>query len=182
MFLLKPMGIPGICPKHLRAWTQAEDAVLIENYQSRSLADTAALLPLRTISAVRNRAEQLRKRGLLDRKNKQVTPSELLFIKKNASRLTIEQTAKHLGRCTATITKTAYAHGISFLKLGDANPLTKHSDQTVKLVRDLHDDEQGRKLTFKEIAEKLEIPPGTIARLQNYRYTQEDRMARVLLP
>lgn len=181
-FLLKPMGIPGVTPKCVNIWTPAEDQILIQNYTTCQLTDIVKLLPERTINGVNQRLRYLRERGLVGRKNKPLTPEELLFIEENAHKLTIKQISKHLERATGTIIKAAYTRGISFIKLGDANPATKYCDEDVRLLRALRNDKKGGQLTFKEISEKFEIPLSTVGKLYRYRHTQEDMVWRGLLP
>ncbi|CAD7366155.1 MULTISPECIES: hypothetical protein [Enterobacteriaceae] len=51
---LKPMGVPGKAPKHVSAWTQQEDELLISLYQDHSTWQMAERLQ-RTRSAVMHR-------------------------------------------------------------------------------------------------------------------------------
>ncbi|STK94836.1 Uncharacterised protein [Escherichia coli] len=36
---LKPMGIPGQAPRHVKQWTKQEDALLISMYQKHSIRE-----------------------------------------------------------------------------------------------------------------------------------------------
>ncbi|HGC4928927.1 TPA: DNA-binding protein, partial [Escherichia coli] len=52
--ILKPMGTPGKAPKHVRAWTQQEDALLAELYPSHTAPELTKHFQ-RTESAIRSR-------------------------------------------------------------------------------------------------------------------------------
>ncbi|EJN7307272.1 hypothetical protein NRW16_005484, partial [Escherichia coli] len=44
MYALKPMGIPGKAPAHVKAWTQQEDDLLITLYPQHTARDIAGRL------------------------------------------------------------------------------------------------------------------------------------------
>jgi hypothetical protein len=59
-----------VCPKHPGAWTEAEDAILLENYSVIGLRATGRLIPWRTKGAVSIRASNLGLRSpLTDHRN-----------------------------------------------------------------------------------------------------------------
>lgn len=61
--ILKPMGTPGKAPKHVRAWTQQEDALLAELYPSHTAPELTKHFQ-RTESAIRSRIRLLLSQGL----------------------------------------------------------------------------------------------------------------------
>lgn len=62
MYALKPMGIPGKAPAHVKAWTQQEDDLLITLYPTHTSQEIGAQIN-RTAASVRNRISALHKQG-----------------------------------------------------------------------------------------------------------------------
>ncbi|ECQ2296979.1 hypothetical protein FZ232_08795 [Salmonella enterica] len=111
--ILKPMGIPGVCPAHLRVWTSEHDEFLVKNYSVMGIADIAAVLN-RTASAVECRAGSLRSKGIpvpYRSKNKPLTLKEKRFIRDNRYTMTAPQMAARLNRHEVTIKKSSKKNG-----------------------------------------------------------------------
>ncbi|EJM2369102.1 AsnC family protein [Salmonella enterica] len=176
--ILKPMGTPGKCPAHLRAWTPEEDELLINLYPSMKKAQVAILLG-RTASAVAHRVCILQDAGRLPYKKPKLTPEQRRFIRDNCRTMTIKAVAALLGVSESTVKYTNRAIGISYRKCGDTHPRTKYPDSDVELIRQLHDEYS---LTFRELGEKFDIHPATCWQLYAYRQTDIDAIAREYLP
>lgn len=178
---LKPMGIPGVCPKHVRAWTSEHDEFLIKNYSVLEIADIAALLN-RTVTAIESRSRVLRNKGIsvpYRSKNRPLTLSERRFIQDNRHAMTAPQIAAYLNRHEVTIKRIARKMGLSLQKLGDYHHSVRYSDEDVHLIRALRESENP--MTFREIGEKFEISSLTAQYLCSRRATAEDTISREYL-
>lgn len=175
---LKPMGIPGKCPAHLRAWTPEEDAVLIELYPSMRSIDIAVRVN-RGVRSTQQRIFCLQQAGLMPRKNHPFTPEQDAFIRRNRHTLSALQIATHLGKNPHNIVIRARYLGVSLCKYGDFYHRTKYPDEDVSLIRQLRD-EYG--MTFREIGKKFEISPHVIRDIYHKRQTACDAIAREYLP
>ncbi|EHU8502184.1 AsnC family protein [Salmonella enterica] len=178
MIYLKPMGTPGKCPAHCRAWTAAEDELLINLYPHMTSAQIAALLG-RTKAAIQLRVIRLRREGRLGHKHNQFTPEQDAFIRANRHSMTLAEVAAHLGRkSSAHIANRAKKLGVSYRKYGDLNPSTKHPDSDVEHIHALRDDG----MIFSKIAGKFEMPKSTAQWIYHKRLTAIDTIAREYLP
>ncbi|EFS4423048.1 AsnC family protein [Salmonella enterica] len=138
--ILKPMGIPGVYPKHQRGWTKEESDFLVKNYGIISVADIAVATG-RTTRAVEGKIALLRGKGIPpSRKNSPLTQKEKSFIRDNRYLMSASRMAKILGRHEMTIRKVARRMGVSLRKLGDYNPSTRYKDEDVRLIRALRED------------------------------------------
>ncbi|KKF38913.1 hypothetical protein [Hafnia alvei] len=174
---LKPIGIPGKCPAHLRAWTENDDSFLIAMHPYMVYAQIAKALN-RSISATKARAAILRKAGRLPYKHHFFTPEQDNFIRRNRHSLTVVEIAKHLGKSRGTITHRIRILNVSLFKCGDLHPCTKYTDKDVELIHALRDEG----LTFREIGEKFEISPDVTRGIYCKRLTACDAIARDYLP
>lgn len=65
---LKPMGVSGVPPKHVRAWTQQEDALLVGLYPSHTVPELTKHFQ-RTGPAIRSRIRLLLSQGVIHTKH-----------------------------------------------------------------------------------------------------------------
>ncbi|EAN7516479.1 winged helix-turn-helix domain-containing protein [Salmonella enterica] len=180
---LSPMGVPGRCPAHVRAWTSAEDEQLMGLYATLTIDNIATRLN-RTRHAVYMRASLLRQRypERLAYKTAPFSQREDTFIRQHARTMTCQQMADCLGRCADSIRYRANLIGASLVKCGDLLPYTRLPDSDVKLIRALRDDPHPRRLTFREIGEKFGISGAMACNVYWRRCTAEDVILRELLP
>lgn len=178
---MKPMGVKGKAPSHVRAWTPKEDALLISLYAEFTAKEVAHRIR-RPLGGVQKRLRILREKSPeLLRKHRPFTDEEEQFIRQNCRRMTVRQVANSLHRARGDVTQKALRMNVSFFKCGDAHHSTRISDDDVLLIRALRDDEQGEKLTFSEIAEKFDITEHAAWWAYNIRLTVEDSVSRELL-
>lgn len=179
---LRKRGTPGKAPKHVRAWSLEEDNLLISLYPKFTIEEVALQMG-RPIGGVNRRISILRKSnpGLLAKK-KPFTEAEENLIRQNCKTMTVCQVATLLGRQPGDITQKALRMGVSFFKCGDMHHSTRISDADVTLIRALRDDDKGRQMFFREIAEKFEITPRQAWRAYNERLVATDIVGRELLP
>lgn len=179
MFILKPMGTPGVAPAHVRAWTQEEDEIIIRLAPTHSYRQISDLLPYRTYKAVRHRAALLIEQGKLEvRKCRRFNYREEQFIRRNARTMTADQIAEELGRSRGAILNWAWWRGVSLQKYGDNHPLTKVCDADVNLIHALRDEG----LTFREIAKKFELSRSTASSAYHQKKTADYAVVIDLLP
>lgn len=181
--ILPPMGIPGVCPAHCRAWTPEEDELLISLHGKKTPAEIAPLLPApgRTKYAIQKRMDILLARypDRMSRIRRPYTPKEDNFIRKHCQVMTAAEIAKHLDdRSMSSVHERARAIGVSLAKFGEQHPKARYPDELVIRVQDWRDD---LNLTFKEIGRRLNIPGSTAWSLYN-RLTADYAIARELLP
>jgi DNA-binding NarL/FixJ family response regulator len=172
---LKPMGKPGVCPPHCNGWTEQEDKLLLELWDSMSAAAIAERLPGRNERAVWDRVQRMRKHGIASPSLKQFNFSrrEDKFIRENCATMTAKEIARHLHRTPRSVMARGHKIGVRFMKYGQYNHLSKYSDEDVLLIRALRD-EHG--LSFREIAEKFEISTKQVSGLYYRHLTQDDRL------
>lgn len=181
--ILEPMGMPGVCPKHVRAWTPEEDELLISLHGKKTTAEIALLLPApgRTKDATAKRLEVLR-RLYPDRVSclvRRYTREEDDFILKNCHTMTAAEIATHLDdRSAGSVYERARAIGISLAKFGEQHPSARYPDEFVIRVQDWRDD---LSLTFGEIGRRLDIPRATAWSLYN-RLTADYASVREYMP
>ncbi|HAT1683940.1 TPA: SANT/Myb domain-containing protein [Klebsiella oxytoca] len=181
--ILPPMGTPGQCPKHERAWTPGEDELLISLYGKNTAAEMAALLPEpgRTPDATAKRLEVLRRLypnrvGCICRR---YTKSEDDFIRKNCHTMTVAEIAAYFGDRTPKAVKERGARiGVNFYKCGEQHRNAKYQDDLVMRIQKWRDDFG---LTFGEIDRMLGTPKTTARHLYN-RLTADYAIVRDLLP
>ncbi|EEJ6747398.1 AsnC family protein [Salmonella enterica subsp. enterica serovar Oslo] len=183
MMRLPSMGGPGRCPAHVRAWTTAEDEILMSLYATVTVDDIADRLN-RTRHSVYARACLLRQ-YYPERMAYKAVPfsqQEDAFIRKHARAMTCQQMADNLGRCADSIRYRAGLIGASLAKCGDLLPRTRFPDSDVKLIRALRDDPHPRRLTFREIGEKFDVSGARARDIYYHRRTAEDAILQELLP
>ncbi|EAY8716924.1 AsnC family protein [Salmonella enterica] len=176
--ILEPMGIPGICPKHERAWTPEEYELLISLHQSMTYKEMTQQIG-RSATAIKFRAAFLRQQGRLKYKCRPFTPSEDVFIRANRHNMTLREVSDHLGRYKSSVTFRAALLGVSYRKLGDSHRSKKYPDSDVELIRQLRNEYN---LTFREIGEKFDLSPDTCWQLCHRRHTAIDAIAREYMP
>ena len=93
------------------------------------------------------------------------TDAEDAIIRRNAATMTTQQIADLLpGRSAVSVRGYAHRKGIRLYKSGERHHRCRIPDHDVELCRAMHDEG----LTVKEIAEKMEINPGTVSQYVNY--------------
>ncbi|EJR1734192.1 AsnC family protein [Salmonella enterica] len=178
MMHLKPMGTPGKCPAHCRAWTPEEDELLVKLYPHMTSAQIATMQD-RSIKAVEYRVRILQGMGCLTRKKARLTSEQRSFIRANHLKMTSSEVADALGISVNTVRKEIRRQNISYRKYGDFHHSTKHPDSDVELIRQLRDKHN---LTFKEIGEKFDISDDYCQHIYHHRHTAIDAIAREYLP
>ncbi|AAN56017.1 hypothetical protein HRJ35_16560 [Shewanella oneidensis MR-1] len=83
--------------------------------------------------------------------------------------------AQQLGRTELSVKGKAYSLGIHFMKVGENNPLAKHSNHDIELCRQLG--EAG--LRPYQIAEKMEIELSHVCRVLKFEARYKELGARV---
>nr|EDU9551453.1 AsnC family protein [Salmonella enterica subsp. enterica] len=183
--ILPPMGTPGKCPAHLRAWTPEEDELLISLYGKKTVAEMVKLLPApgRSFHAVKIRLRGLRERfpDLIGYIQPPWTQEHDNFLRKNCHTMIAEEIGNRLTprRTKASVTNRAVRLGISLYKCGDNLPRTRHKDEDVILIRELYDNYD---LSFKEVGRRFDLSKNMTAWLYHHRHTAIDAIAREYLP
>ncbi|EDJ6478097.1 AsnC family protein [Salmonella enterica subsp. diarizonae] len=183
--ILPPMGTPGKCPAHFRAWTPEEDELLISLYGKKTVAEMVKLLPApgRSFYAVKTRLKDLRERfpELLNYIKHPWTQEHDNFLRKNRHTMTAEEIGNRLTprRTEASVTCRAVRLGISLYKCGDNLPRTRHKDEDVILIRELYDNSN---LSFKGVGRKFGLSKNMIVWIYHHRHTAIDAIAREYLP
>ncbi|EBG1930855.1 AsnC family protein [Salmonella enterica] len=182
--ILSPMGIPGVCPAHCRAWTPEEDKLLISLHGKKTLSEIAALLPApgRVKSATQARVGILRERypDKVSYICRPYTLKEDNLIRKNCHTMTVAEVAACLNNRTPKSVKgRAKKMGVSFRRFGERHPNAKYPDGLVIRVQDWRDT---LNLTFSEIDRKLGLPRLTAWYLYHRRLTADYAIVRELLP
>lgn len=176
--ILKPLGTPGKCPAHLRAWTPEQDELLINLYPSMT-GQQIAMAMGRGVSAIACRVNLLRGAGRLPYKRTRLTPEQCRFIRDNRHKMTISEVAAAIGVSHDTVDFKIRKMGISYRKCGDEHPLKKYPDSDVELIRQLRDEYN---LTFTEIGEKFDLSRQACRYLYARRQIATDAIAREYLP
>lgn len=157
--------------KYPNAWRPEEDQLIIDNWCSVTAPEMTAMLPGRTLYAVRRRVLVLREKGYnVGNKRHDFTPEEDAFIRANCKKLSLLEVAEKLGRHRNTVAVHATELRVSFRKTGDLHHLTKYTDDDVRLIIALRDDG----MTFREIAYKFEMRAYTVRDIYNTRKTAND--------
>ncbi|EEA1387636.1 AsnC family protein [Salmonella enterica] len=179
--ILEPMGIPGVCPKHLRAWTNEEDGLLISLYGKKTIREIATHLPTRTKNAVGARIIRLRSLypNVLEYTHRPYNQEEDKFIINNSRTMTAIKAASHLGRSVRSLFSRARLLGVSFYKCGDLHPCVKYPDSLAVLVCEYRDDAG---LSIADIARRLGIPQHAARDLYCRRLTADYAIARQYMP
>ncbi|QGX88342.1 DNA-binding protein [Escherichia coli] len=182
---LKPMGGPGKAPKHVSAWTQQEDELLISLYQDHSTWQMAERrLPANHVPVMR--VLFLRNRGLIGRKRKAPLSAEAIaFLTKNRHAKTARELARKVGRSECTVRYTLHKRGYrSRQKCGRKPARNTRRNRATELVTELRD---RRNMTFCMIAKhinitmQMHISDDTAFHLYNRR-TAADALLYELLP
>lgn len=183
MFILEPMSKSKGARAYVTEWTREEDDLLLQLWETKTAAEIAPYLPGRTKHAILCRVHWMRREMGLNPKAKSVhfNQADDRFIRRHCVEKPIAWIAQQLGRSENSIRARGYRLGVSFRKCGDAYHSTKYSDEDVRLVHALRDSE-GRKLTFREIGEKLEISKKAAENLYYRRMTSDDRYWQDMLP
>lgn len=176
--LLKPIGTPGKCPAHFRAWTQEENELLIKLYPSMTNRQIAVVMG-RGVSAINCRASLLRDMGCLPYKQTRLTPEQCRFIRDNQRKMTVNEVADAIGVSRDVVDSKIRTMNISYRKYGDEHPLKKYPDSDVELIRQLRDEYN---LTFTKIGEKFDLSRQVCRYLYARRQTTTDAIAREYLP
>lgn len=180
--ILKPMGIPGVCPKHERAWTPEEDELLINLHGKKTVAEIAAQMPApgRTRAAASNRMQVLRELyperiGFILRP---YTRGDDDFIRKNSHTMSIAEVAVQLNRTHGSVSARARKIGASFYKCGEKHNRAKYKDDLVIRTQEWRDDFG---LTFSEISKRLNVP-NHVAKNLYKRLTADYSISREYMP
>lgn len=178
---LKPMGKPGVCPKHCNGWTAEEDAVLLALWASMPASAIAERLPGRNERAVWDRVYRMRKTGVAFPTIKLIpfTDDEDRFIRRNCATMTAKEIGVLLNRNPGVVLQRGHVLGVRFRKYGEHNHQAKYSDEDVNLIRALREEHN---LSFPEIAVKFEMSPKQVRDLYHRRLTLDDRLREDMLP
>lgn len=163
--ILKPMGIPGVCPAHLRAWTAEEDELLISLLGKKTAAEIAALLPSKRTPAATLRRIQVLRELYPDRVGyicRRFTRAEDDFIRENCHTMTIAEVAAHLNRTYTSVKNRKETLGVSFYKCGERHHAAKYPDDLTIRVQEWRDEFN---LSFGEIDRRLGTPKTTARHL-----------------
>ncbi len=87
------------------------------------------------------------------------------FVRKNATTMSLNEIASHLGRTVDSVKAFAQAKNISLMKRGENHWAAKVSDEDVELCRRLHEDGMPVKL----IARKMEMQWSHVRNIIYYR-------------
>ncbi|HGW3964280.1 hypothetical protein [Salmonella enterica] len=182
MMHLKPLGVPGKCPAHLRAWSALDDKFIVDNFPQLTAKEMASRVN-RSVEAVRVRIVLLRSRGEIKcYRFRPYTKDEKAFIYLHSQDMTVNEMAHHLGRTIWSLEDFIYRHRISFAKFGDHHHCCLVSDEDVSLIRELRDSDPLHPVPFREISEKFGIKVATAKQVYYYRLTADYRTAHELLP
>lgn len=183
MFILPLMSKAKGARAYVTEWTSEDDALLLNLWETKTAAEIVPYFPGRTKRAIECRLCWMRKHLGVNPKGKSVhfNQEDDRFIRRNCAEKSIAWIAHQLGRTENAIMARGYRLGVSFRKFGSAYHSTKYSDEDVRMVRALRDSE-GRKLTFREIGEKLEISKKAAENLYHRRMTADDRYWQDMLP
>lgn len=183
MFILESMGKSKGARAYVTEWTREDDALLLQLWETKTAAEIAPYFPGRSKVAIQNRVYWMRREMGLNPKCKSVhfNQADDRFIRQHCAEKPIAWIAQQLGRTENATRARGYRLGVSFRKFGDANHSAKYSDEDVRLVIALRDSD-GRRLTFREIGEKLEISEKAAWKLYHERRTADDRYWQDILP
>ncbi|WP_249577784.1 DNA-binding protein [Escherichia coli] len=180
---LKPMGIPGQAPRHVKQWTKQEDALLISMYPKHSIREMTSRLN-RSFHATGQRLITLRKRGLIGRKRQRLDEKAIAEIISNHHRKSKRDMAREMKCSKCTIQKILRDRGYSAMKCGGIHHAAKYDDHIVHLVTELRD---GHGMPFREISRHIhkitgiQVAYSTVWWLYNRR-TAADAVLYELLP
>lgn len=93
------------------------------------------------------------------------SPDEVAYLRDAVTTTRYQDIDNHLGRTLTAIRVRAFYEGVNPSTIGEYNRNAKHSDHDVELCRALY--EGGMKP--RVIAEKMEIPKGTVYAIIYYR-------------
>lgn len=86
------------------------------------------------------------------------SPDEVAYLHEAVTTTRYQDIADHLGRSLTAVRVKAFSEQVNPSTIGERNRNSKHSDHDVELCRALY--AQG--ITPRVIAEKMEIPKGTV--------------------
>ncbi|EOY7764389.1 DNA-binding protein [Escherichia coli] len=183
MYALKPMGIPGKAPAHVKAWTQQEDDLLITLYPTHTSQEIGAQIN-RTAASVRNRISALHKQGRVKLKAGRLSRGQIDHIIRHRHTKSAQQLAQELGCCEDSVTRIIRNHGVTLVKCGEAHHKAKYSDAQAKQVRELRN---VRKWSWQRIASHMNYLHQTNMTISGAvalyrRRTASDAVFRELLP
>ncbi|MDN0096006.1 hypothetical protein [Yersinia rohdei] len=96
------------------------------------------------------------------------SPDEVAYLREAVTTTKYRDIADHLGRTLTAVRVKAFSEEVNPSTIGERNRNSKHSDHDVELCRALH----AEGLTPRVIAEKMEIPKGTVYAIVYYRIRQ----------
>ncbi|CNF57018.1 hypothetical protein ACROQ8_003669 [Yersinia enterocolitica] len=86
------------------------------------------------------------------------SPDEVAYLREAVNTTRYQDIADHLGRTLTAVRVKAFSEDVNPSTIGERNRNSKHSDHDVELCRALY----AEGLTPSIIAEKMEIPKGTV--------------------
>ncbi|ENJ8188428.1 hypothetical protein AB2K96_001706 [Yersinia enterocolitica] len=95
---------------------------------------------------------------ILQRHRQPWSPDEVAYLREAVTTTRYQDIADHLGRSLTAVRIKAFSEGVNPSTVGERNRNSKHSDHDVELCRALY----AEGLTPRVIAEKMEIPQGTV--------------------
>ncbi|HGW3308220.1 TPA: hypothetical protein ACSAE4_002642 [Yersinia enterocolitica] len=93
------------------------------------------------------------------------SPDEVAYLREAVTTTRYQDIADHLGRTLTAVRVKAFSEEVNPSTIGECNRNAKHSDHDVELCRALY----AEGLTPRVIAEKMEIPKGTVYAIVYYR-------------
>ncbi|CAL10962.1 hypothetical protein COO51_14815 [Yersinia enterocolitica] len=96
------------------------------------------------------------------------SPDEVAYLREAVNTTRYQDIADHLGRTLTAVRVKAFSEDVNPSTIGERNRNSKHSDHDVELCRALY----AEGLTPSVIAEKMEIPKGTVCAIVHHRIRQ----------
>ncbi|EMO1103972.1 TPA: hypothetical protein ACX1S2_003904 [Yersinia enterocolitica] len=93
------------------------------------------------------------------------SPDEVAYLREAVTTIRYQDIADRLGRTLTAVRVKAFYEEMNPSTIGERNRNSKHSDHDVELCRALY----AEGLTPRVIAEKMEIPKGTVYAIVYYR-------------
>lgn len=144
-------------------WTPDQVATLRRMSGTHTPAEMATATG-RTEHAVRTKCRYLNLTTRTPASSARWTKAELQYLRTHGGKVSLAEIAAAIGRTRAAVACKAVEIGVDCKTYGERHWMSRHSDADVDLCRQLH--EAG--LSVPEIAEKMEMPRGTVGNIVHY--------------